>query len=188
MASEEMIDLETGADEVDDAMAVDEDHTTRVKGQATKRKGRGFNDRGGHDRDFHKDDFEALDESESTGRAQRSVEGWIVLITGVHEEATEEDVKEKLADFGEVKNFHMNLDRRTGFVKGYALVEYLTSKEAKNAIDALNGTELLGKKIGADFAFVRGPGGSRSVQHVGKRSIRGGRGGGGGGGGGSRRR
>lgn len=41
----------------------------------------------------------------------------MLFVTGVHEEATADDLKEHFSDAGKVINQWMNLDRQTGYVK-----------------------------------------------------------------------
>lgn len=89
-------------------------------------------------------------------RPAKSVEGYIIIVTGVHPEATEEQVEDLFADFGPVKNLHLNLDRRTGYVKGYALIEYATLEQAQKAVDEKN-LSLLDEKLEVDFAFLEPP-------------------------------
>jgi RNA-binding protein 8A len=85
---------------------------------------------------------------------QQSIEGWVIIVTNVHEKAQEEDIREAFGEYGSIKNIHLNLDRKTGFCKGYALIEYRTKSEAQDAINVKEGSELLGKKIHVDWAFV----------------------------------
>merc|ERR1719335_592034 len=83
----------------------------------------------------------------------KSVEGWIIIVTGIHQ-TLEEDMYELFADFGVLKNLHMNLDRRTGFAKGYILLEYENKSHAERAVNEMDGKELFGKTIRVDWAFI----------------------------------
>ena len=101
--------------------------------------------------------YESIDGPGSSVGPAKSIEGWIVFVTNLHEETQEDDVHDKFCDYGNIKNLHLNLDRRTGFVKGYALVEYESQKDAQGAIDNMDGAMLMGAKVQVNWAFSRGP-------------------------------
>ncbi|KAL6527816.1 RNA-binding protein 8A-like [Orobanche minor] len=124
-----------------------------------KTKGRGFRDEAAAEAERSarmSARFDSID-SEGGPGPERSIEGWIILVTGVHEEAHEDGLQNLFGDFGEIKNIHLNLDRRTGFVKGYALIEYEKFEEAQTAINEMDGKEWLTQIINVDWAFSKGP-------------------------------
>ena len=139
-----------------DSLEIDVSSAASGKGSARLRtKGRGHRDRtDGNDSELSRGTF---DSTASSGAGPvKSVEGWIVFVWNVHEEAQEEDILDAFGEYGEVRNIHVNLDRRTGFVKGYVLIEYAERKEADAAIKAMNGADMLGQTLGCDFAFREG--------------------------------
>ncbi|KAL6638103.1 hypothetical protein ACP70R_025675 [Stipagrostis hirtigluma subsp. patula] len=108
-----------------------------------------------------RDRFDSLsgagDQAHGPQRWFASIEGWTILVSGVKEDAEEDDLYNVFSEFGHVKDLHFNLERRTGYSKGYALIEYESFEEVQTAIRAMNGTQLLTKTVYVDWAFIRGP-------------------------------
>ena len=145
--------------------------------KASRRKGRGFEPAKEETADSGRYEgrggiYERLGPipGETESGPQKSIEGWIVFVSNLHQEISEDDVQDKFSDFGAIKNIHLNLDRQSGYVKGYALIEYERQEEARRAVNEMNGQIILGQAVLVDFAFSKKP-------------PTAGRGGGGGGGG-----
>ncbi|CAE8583986.1 unnamed protein product [Polarella glacialis] len=137
---------------------MDVDYGEDVPEEKTKTSGGRVKGRGGEKDDRYSGNagqFESLQQDDEEGGPARSIEGVVVIVSGVHEEAQEDDVFEAFSEFGEIKNLHLNLDRRTGFVKGYAFIEFESKQEADAAIKGLHGQPLLDQKLSVGWAFTK---------------------------------
>lgn len=141
-----------------------------LKEKAQKRKGRGFlhdNYRRCSDEDANENmPLKRCDKKPRASKLkcnsdyvipEKSVEGWVLIVSGIHEEATEEDILNKFSEIAQVKNVRANLDRRTGFMKSYALIEYELYDDAARAAEELNDTEFLGFNIKVNWCFIKNP-------------------------------
>lgn len=87
--------------------------------------------------------------------------------------ATDADLREAFESHGELVSTLVVMDRDTGRSRGFGFVEYADDQSARNAMTALDGTDMGGRTLRVNEAHERGGGGGGG----------GGRGGGGGGGG-----
>ncbi|KAK0415788.1 hypothetical protein QR680_012118 [Steinernema hermaphroditum] len=70
-----------------------------------------------------------------------------LFIGGLPSYLTDEQVKELLSSFGQLKAFNLVMDQVTGQSKGYAFAEYLDPTLTDQAIAGLNGMQLGDKKL-----------------------------------------
>ena len=68
---------------------------------------------------------------------------------------TESELQALFADHGEITSVKIIMDRATGRSKGYGFVEMPEDEEANQAISALNGSEISGRKIVVNKAEER---------------------------------
>ncbi|HUW83576.1 MAG TPA: RNA-binding protein [Phycisphaerae bacterium] len=91
-----------------------------------------------------------------------------IYVGNLSYEATEEEVRQLFAEYGDVDSVNLITDRETGRLRGFGFVEMSDSAAAKAAIDGLNGKEIAGRAL--------------TVNEARPKTSRGGGGGGGGGG------
>ena len=118
----------------------------------------------------------------SIQRSNRSLRPVSIFVGNLPFRAEQEDIIELFAAFGEVSNCSLPLERDTGRKRGFAFVEMADDASEERAIEALQGTELMGRPLRINKAEPRGGGGGGGGGAAAPRRNGGGYGGGGGGG------
>jgi RNA recognition motif-containing protein len=72
-------------------------------------------------------------------------------------DVTSESVRACFAEFGEVTDMHLAMDRETGRARGFAFVTMKSDSEASNAMQQLNGALLDGRALRVNVAEARAP-------------------------------
>lgn len=106
----------------------------------------------------------------------RGLESAVTIYVGnLSFQATEEDLREVFAEYGEVVRVSLPTDRETGKKRGFAFVEMKEEANEDNAIEELDGAQWLGREIRVNKAKPRdassngsggSSGGTRPVRKV----------------------
>lgn len=102
-----------------------------------------------------------------------------LYIRGLAEKVRYEDLKKIFGRYGRLVDITLPLDYYTRDAKGYGFVEYEESRDAEEALNALDRYRLLGRELEVEFA--RGDRKTPSEMRSREKEARYGRGGGGGG-------
>ena len=75
-----------------------------------------------------------------------------IYVGNLHFNVSEDELRKAFEDYGEVASVKVITDKYSGRSKGFGFIEMLNDKEAKEAIDNLNGTEIKGRSVNVNQA------------------------------------
>ncbi len=78
-----------------------------------------------------------------------------IYVGNLSYDATEDDLKKVFEEYGEIESVKIITDRYSGRSKGFGFVGMPNEEEARAAIDALNGKEMMGREIKVNEAKPR---------------------------------
>ena len=87
-----------------------------------------------------------------------------IYVGNLSYEVSEEDLKQAFSKYGTVKKAQLPTDRETGRARGFGFVEMSSDAEEEAAINALDGSEWMGRSLKVNKAKPkedRGGGGGR---------------------------
>ncbi|MFO7979142.1 MAG: RNA-binding protein [Bacteroidales bacterium] len=97
-----------------------------------------------------------------------------IYVANIPFKANDEDLRELFEEYGEVSSAKIIMDKFTQKSRGFGFVEMDDDAEAKQAIEALNGADMMGKSLIVNEARQREdrPSGNRGGGGFNKRSDR----------------
>jgi len=75
-----------------------------------------------------------------------------IYVGNLHFNVTEDELRKAFEEYGDVSSVKIISDKYSGRSKGFGFVEMMNDKEAKDAIDNLNGTEIKGRSVNVNQA------------------------------------
>ena len=70
-----------------------------------------------------------------------------IYVGNLSYQASEDDIRDAFAQYGEVGRVSVIMDRETGRSRGFAFVEMPNDDEATRAIDGVNDTDIAGRSV-----------------------------------------
>ena len=94
---------------------------------------------------------DAAEETRRADKAKKSEKKTKIIIKNLPFEATKKDIRSLFGAYGQLRTVRVpkKFDQST---RGFAFADFLTAKEAENAMEALSNTHLLGRRLVLDFA------------------------------------
>lgn len=94
-----------------------------------------------------------------------------IYVSNIPYTATDDNLREAFAAFGNVTSARIIRDRMTGRSRGFGFVEMDNDEAGRKAVESVNGSEMLGRRINAREARPReeGGGGDRGGDRGGER-------------------
>ena len=81
------------------------------------------------------------------GEAARSIEGWVLFVSGLPKETSEDDIRDAFCVCGELRNVRMNLTVRDAQCIGHAFVEFTTKDACITAVQTLHNKPFLSAEV-----------------------------------------
>ncbi len=78
-----------------------------------------------------------------------------IYVGNLSHQATEDDLRKAFEVFGQVESANIIKDRFSGKSRGFGFVQMPSKQEAQNAIEQMNGTDLMGRAINVNEARPR---------------------------------